>query len=308
MPNLTFKQWRYALAALVVIDMLIVGGVLYFISATDSLAEPAQGSQATAAPPQVVTPTLWPGPGPRPTATPTLPPTAVPTTILAASGFPHGFTPTPRPTQEPVHIKLPQIYRRHSVNVPVINQIHYPEPFFPPGTNNACGPVSLYAALQGLGVEVDYTRLRNTAVGYGFNTEGISKWGMINTVASLDYELGNPLTIEYGDRYRTKDLMKHLRQGGVVVVLVQVRRGHNGYFVTGDPTGAIGHFLLVESISTRSKNVKLAGSTLGMDEVPLLEFVRSWTRNPTLNVSSNGWTTYLKHEQPVHWALILKRN
>jgi hypothetical protein len=78
--------------------------------------------------------------------------------------------------------------------------------------------------------------------------------------------------------------------------------------VTGDPTGSIGHFLLVESISTRSKTVRLAGSTLGMDRVPLLEFIRSWTRNPNLNVSDNGWTTYLKREEAVHWALILKRN
>lgn len=305
MLKLTFKQWRYILAIIVVVDMLVVGGVLYFITVADSLAEPAARPAAAIV---VVTPTPWPGPGPRPTSTPTLPPTVIPTTILGPSGFPHGFTPTPRPTQEPVHIKLPQIYRKSSVDVPVINQIYYPEPFFPPGTNNACGPVSLYAALQGLGVDVDYIHLRNLAVGYGFNAEGISKWGMINTVASLNYELGNPLTIEYGDRYRTRDLMAHLRKGSVIVVLVRVRRGYDGYYVTGDPTGSIGHFLLVESISTRSKTVRLAGSTLGMDRVPLLEFIRSWTRNPNLNVSDNGWTTYLKREEAVHWALILKRN
>jgi hypothetical protein len=192
--------------------------------------------------------------------------------------------------------------------VPVISQIHYPEPFFPPGTNNACGPVSLYAALQGLGVQVDYGRLRNVAVNNGFNAEGISKWGMINTSLTLNDQLGQPLTIEYGNRYGTSDLIKHLRQGSVVVVLVQVRRGGSGYYVTGDPAGSIGHFLLVESISVRSKKVRFAGSTLGMDQVPLIDFLRSWTGNPQLNVSANGWRIYLRNEPEVYWALVLRRS
>ncbi|MEW5959572.1 MAG: hypothetical protein AB1801_17750, partial [Chloroflexota bacterium] len=252
MFNLIFKQWRYLLAIIVIVDMLVVGGVLYFITVADSLA----GTPMAAATPVVITPTPWPGPGPRPTATPTLPPTAIPTIILGPSGFPLGFTPTPRPTREPVQIKLPQIYRKNTTDVPVINQIYYPEPFFPPGTNNACGPVSLYAAMQGLNVNIDYIRLRNTAVSYGFNAEGISKWGLINTAVTLNYELGSPLAVESSDHYRLKDLMAQLRQGGVIVVLLQVRRGYNGYYVTADPAGAIGHFLLVESISLKSKKVR----------------------------------------------------
>ena len=209
LPNLTSQQWKYILIAIVAVDLLIVGGVFYFVAAADSLAESGPGPIAAAGT-STATPTPWAGPGLRPSATPTLPPTPLPTTILGPSGFPLGFTPTPRPTREPVKITLPQLYpsRRNRVDVPVINQIYYPEPFFPAGTNNACGPVSLFAAMQGLGVNVDYGRLRNIAVNNGFGPEGISKWGMVNTVATLNAELGAPLALEYGDGYRTKDLIK----------------------------------------------------------------------------------------------------
>jgi hypothetical protein len=307
---LTSQQWRYLLVIVIILDMLLVGGVYYFLTTPDSLAETVVAAAGTPTATATATPTPWAGPGPRPTATPTSPPTPVATTILAPSGFPHGFTPTPRPTQAPVTITLPKIYFRgkNRVNVPVVNQIYYPEPFFPPGTNNACGPVSLYAAWQGLGVDVDYGRLRNIAVNNGFNAEGISKWGLINTAVTLNNELGNPLTIEQSNRYRTKDLITHLRQGGAVLVLVRVRNVGGRYHLTGDVNGSIGHFLLVESISFRSKKVKLAGSTLGMDEVPITDFLRSWSRNPNLVVPTDSWRAYLKEELASNWALILKRS
>jgi len=274
------------------------------------LAETVVAAAGTPSATATATPTPWAGPGPRPTATPTLPPTPVATTILAPSGFPHGFTPTPRPTQAPVKITLPQIYLRGNkrVDVPVVNQIYYPEPFFPAGTNNACGPVSLYAAWQGLGVDASYGHLRNIAVNNGFNGEGISKWGLINTALTLNRELGEPLVIEYGSSYRTKDLLAHLRQGGAILVLVRVRYSGGGYHLTGDYNGSIGHFLLVESISFRTKKVKLAGSTLGMDEVPVADFLRSWTRNPNLQVPAKSWKAYLADEPASNWALILKRS
>ena len=142
----------------------------------------------------------------------------------------------------------------------------------------------------------------------GFNAEGISKWGLINTALTLNSELGEPLTIQYGSSYRTKDLLTHLRQGAAVLVLVRVRYAGGGYHLTGDYNGSIGHFLLVESISFRTKKVKLAGSTLGMDEVPVADFLRSWTRNPNLQVPAKSWKNYLKDEPASNWALILKRS
>ena len=168
--------------------------------------------------------------------------------------------------------------------------------------------MSLYAAIQGLGVNVSYTHLRNIAVSNGFAAYGISKWGLINTATTLNNDLGNPLRIEYGDRYRARDLLSHLRRGGVVLVLVYLRKSGGQYYMTGDVNGSIGHFLLVESISFRTQRVRLAGSTLGMNEVPLLDFMRSWTRNPNLTVPSGGWKSYLESEPAVNWALILKRS
>ena len=310
MLNLTSLQWRYLLAAIVFVDLLIVGGIFYVVTAADSLAESDLAALGQPTVTVTATPTPWAGPGPRPSPTATWPPTPVPTAILAPGGFPYGFTPTPRPTEAPVTITLPQIYFRgkNRVDVPVVNQIYYPEPFFPAGTNNACGPVSLYAAWQGLGVDVDYGRLRNIAVNSGFNAEGITKWGIINTALTLNDELGKPLNIEYGSQYRTQDLLTDLRQGGVVLVLVRVRLVGGRYQLTADYNGSIGHFLLVESISFKNKKVKLVGSTLGMNEVPLTDFLRSWTRNPNLVVPTDSWRTYLKEEPASNWALILKRS
>lgn len=311
MFKLPLKQWKPVLLAIIVLDLAAVVVVLgYFMTSQQSLAASATAAAIAATPPTATpTPTPWPGPGLRPVPTATLPPTPLPTDVLADSGFPLGFTPTPRPTSSPVLISLPKIYftGRKSVNVPVINQVYYPEPFFPPGSNNACGPVALYAAMHGLKVDADYSHLRNLAVRYGFNAEGISKAGLIGTAASLNNELGQPLTVAHGN-YTLNNLVSQLRQKGVVLVLVRVKKVNGKFVVTGDYAGSFGHFLLVENINLRTKTVQFAGSTLGMNRVPLVDFVRAWTNNPNLpDTSSAGWKTYLKENKTSAWALILKR-
>lgn len=311
MPKLTLQQWKYFLIAIVIVDLLIVGGVFYFLTGADSLAAPvAEPATQIVVATVIITPTPWPGPGRRPTPAATLPPTPLPTNALAQSGFPFGFTPTPRPTREPVYISLPQIFSlgRNSVDVPVINQIYYPEPFFPPGTNNACGPIALFAALKGLELEIEYSRLRDIAVSNGFNAEGISKWGLISTAVTINNELGQPVSIEHGDNYRTTDLIKHLRQGAVVIILVQVKKEAGQFRMTDDYYSSFGHFLLVERINTRAKNVRVAGSTLGMDQVPLADFIRAWAGDdPSAANSLGGWRALLQKEQADNWALIIKR-
>lgn len=301
------RQWRYLLLAIIVFDTIIAGGISYILTGAESQAasEPLPTPQVVAAT-VIVTPTPWPGPGPRPTATATIPPTPSATNALAAGGFPVGFTPTPRPTREPVFITLPQIFSggRPALDVPVINQIYYPEPFFPPGTNNACGPVALYAAFKGLGLEVDYTRLRDIAVSFGFNAEGISKSGLINTATTLSAELGQPLKIEQGDNYNTADLITHLRQKAVIIILVRVKKEAGQFRLTDDYTNSFGHFLLVDRINTRGKYVQVAGSTLGMDKVPLADFARAWSGEVE---PAAGWRAFLKSEQADNWALIIKR-
>ncbi len=311
MDHITLRQWKYILIAIVVFDLLIAGGIYYFWVGTDSLAAPA----TTATPPVIaatviVTPTSWAGPGRHPEPTSTLPPTPTPTNALAQSGFPVGFTPTPRPTREPVYITLPQIYTagRGGVDVPVINQIYYPEPFFPAGTNNACGPVALFAAFQGLGVEVDYSRLRDIAVSSGFNAEGISKWGLINTATTLNNELGQPVTIEQGDHYSTNDLIKYLRQRAVIIILVRVKREAGEFRMTDDYSSSFGHFLLVDRINTRAKYVQAAGSTLGMDKVPLADFLRAWSGEVLPDTPVGGVPAFLKQEKADNWAVIIKRS
>jgi hypothetical protein len=298
------------LLAVIVVDLLVAGGISYFLTGRDS-----QAATETLPTPQViaatviVTPTPWPGPGPRPTPTATLPPTPLPTNALAVGGFPVGFTPTPRPTREPVYITLPQIFSagRRAVDVPVINQIYYPEPFFPPGTNNACGPVALYAAFKGLGLDVDYSRLRDIAVNNGFDAEGISKWGLVNTAVSLNDELGQPLRIEQGNNYNTGDLIRLLRQRAVIIILVQVKNESGQFRMTDDYYNSFGHFLLVDRINTRSEYVQVAGSTLGMDKVPLSDFVRAWSGQAGPTSPLGGWSAFLKREPADNWALVIKR-
>lgn len=309
MLRLTLQHWKKLLVTIVAVDLLIaiIGGYLFLV--TDIFAAPSPLPTPTPGPLPTLTPTPWAGPpGGTSTPTPLLPPTATPTTILAQSGFPHGFTPTPRPTREPVYISLPALLGRNLRDVPNINQVLYPEPFFAPGTNNACGPIALYAGLLGLGLDIEYQRVRDWAVSYGFNAEGISTWGMVNTAASITQERGEPYLLDHGKKFNTAELMTRLRRGEVVVVLLRVKRINGRYHVTSDYNGSIGHFLLVERINTKKRTVRFAGSTLGMEEVPLGDFVASWTGNPQAADPAEGWSDYLKNEPAVNWAMSLKPN
>ncbi len=310
MPNLTAKQWAYVVVGVVALDMLVGGIILYIFVIPHKLGPEAVLAAERPTPRPTMTPTLWAGPPPRPTVTATLPPTSQATDVLAQSGFPPGFTPTPRPTRESFAITLPYVFTggRSKLDMPVINQVHYPEPFFPPGTNNACGPVALFAGLLGLGLEVDYGHLRDTAVNHGFTSYGISKQGMVDTISTLNYEWGNSLQIEHGNRYRTKDLIKHLRQGAVVAVLVRVKRENGRYRVTTDPHNSVGHFLLVERVNLFTRKVTFAGSTLGMEEVPLGDFIQSWANNPDSITAEGGWRSYFRKEPAQNWAIIIKRS
>lgn len=312
--HLVAQRWIFFVAIFVIFDILVVIGLLLLFVAKETervaaaeLAQVSASPTATATP--LPTPTLWPGPPPTLTPTPTAFPTPEPTDVLAESGFPPGFTPTPRPTREPVMITLPIIAPvfASSVDVPVINQIYYPEPFFPTGSNNACGPVALFAALHALGGNVNYTRLRDVAVQHGFTSYGISKWGLINTATTLNYELGSPFAIEHGNHYATKDLVQQIQRGGVAIVLIRVRKENGRYVVTADKNNSIGHFLIVEKINMRSRTVHFAGSTLGMDKVPLQDFLQSWASNPeAVSNATKNWQSYLRREQGVNWALIIK--
>lgn len=315
-----FKKWKYIVLAFILLDILVVG--LFFVyTATMTEAKRVAAAELrqtleAPSPTPTATATPWPGPGPRPTATATLPPTPLATDVLAVSGFPPGFTPTPRPTREQVYITLPYIYPIHSsaVDVPVINQIYYPEPFFPPGTNNACGPVALYAALLGLRADIEYTRLRDIAVNYGFTHYGISKSGMVGTLVTINQELGSPYVIEHGNNYNIKSLLQHIRRGGIPIVLLRVRKDYGQWRVTADKSNSIGHFLVVEAINLRKNTIRFAGSTLGMDEVPLEDFVQSWASNPQA-VTAPPKPTYglLSPWRPplttdaVNWALVVKK-
>lgn len=310
MIRFLLRWWKQILAGIIVIDALVLAGVYYVLVVTDTFAGPPVAA-ITPTNTLTITPTPWAGPPtPRPlTPTPTVEPTLRPTEILAASGFPHGFTPTPRPTEEPVYIKLPELFffGAGRVEAPSINQVLYPEPFFAPGTNNACGPIALYAGLLGMGLTVDYSRLRDVAVSYGFNAEGITTSGLANTASFLSQELGTPYSVEYGYRYNTRDLLKQLRQGAMVIVLLRVQRGADGLFrVTPDTSNSFGHFLIVERISTRSKTVNFAGSTLGMEKVGLGDFVASWTGNAQAISPPAGWNAYLDGEPSGYWAMVLK--
>jgi hypothetical protein len=308
------KQWKRFLLWFLLIDMLAIAGTLHIITAseTERVAELAQLLTPTPTATATATPTPWPGPGKRITPTPPLPPSPMATDVLAASGFPPGFTPTPRPTREPVYITLPYVFPigRRGLDVPVINQIYYPEPFFPPGTNNACGPVALFAALQALGAPIEYSRLRDIAVNNGFTDYGISKSGMVNTLITINQELGDPYIIEHGGHYATKDLIQHIRRGGVVIVLIRAKKENGQFRVTADLNNSFGHFLIVENINLRNSTIRLAGSTLGMDQVPLQDFIQSWASNPQAVVKpdpATGWRGYLQNEQAANWALIVRR-
>lgn len=308
--NLSRRLWILLAASFILFDLLIVGGLLFLFTIREAeRVAAAEIAQKLATPTPTATATLWPGPPPSPTPTATAPPSPTPTEVLASSGFPVGFTPTPRPTREPVFISLPIVAPVYasSVDVPVINQIHYPEPFFPPGSNNACGPVALFAALHALGAQVNYTQLRDIAVTNGFTSYGISKAGMVRTISTINQQWGNPFAIEYGNHYATQDLMQHIRKGGVAIVLIRVRKENGAYRVTADKHNSVGHFLIVESINMRNKTVQFAGSTLGMDKVSLQDFIRSWASNPQAVTHTKSWQNNLKNEKAENWALIIKR-
>lgn len=307
------KRWHLAVILFVAVDMLLVGGLVYLFAVQEAQRVEAAGlARLTAWPTATATATAtpWPGPGRRVTPTPTLPPTPLATEVLAESGFPVGFTPTPQPTRPPVMITLPYIspVYRNNLDVPVINQIYYPETFFPPGSNNACGPVALFAGLQGLGSKIEYSRLRDIAVANGFTSYGISKSGLVGTAAYLNQEMGGALQIEHGSRYATKDLIKEVRTGAVVIVLLNVQKAGGQFRVTTDAVNSFGHYLIVDAVNLRSKTVQFAGSTLGMDKVPLSDFVQAWSGN-TQPVSTSGpaWQSFLRKEQADNWALIIRR-
>ena len=305
-----FKQWKMLVAVILLLDLVVVGAILFIFSARETeRVVAAEQARLTVSPTatETATATPWPGPGKRVTPTPTLPPTPFATDVLAGGGFPPGFTPTPRPTRTQMMLTLPYVsVMRNNLDVPEINQIYYPEPFFPPGTNNACGPVALFAALQALRVDIEYPRLRDLAVSYGFTHYGISKSGMIGTLDAVNRETGGTLKIEHGKLYSTKDLIRIVRTGGVAIVLLRVQRVGGQWRVTSDMNNSIGHFLIVDSINVRTKTVQFAGSTLGMDQVPLQDFVQSWSRNPQpINVQT--WQTFLKTEAANNWALIVRR-
>jgi hypothetical protein len=303
------RHWKTVIVAILAVDLLLAGSVFYLFSSRET--EPAVAAELarpTAAP--TATATLWPGPGKRVTATPTLPPTVIATDVLASSGFPFGFTPTPRPTREKTLITLPHVLPvfRSNLNVATINQIYYPEPFFPPGTNNACGPVALFAGLQALGIDIEYNRLRDLAVTNGFTSYGISKGGLVGTVNAINQEWGNRLVIEHGSRYNVQDLIKQIRRGGIAIVLVGVYRSGGQWYLTPDFDNAIGHFLIVDSINLRSKTVRFAGSTLGMDRVAFEDFVRAWTRNAKNPAATQPGLGFIRQEPASdNWALIIRR-
>jgi hypothetical protein len=302
--------WKKILVAIILFDGLVVAVGAYLLVATDIFAAPPIPT-IVVGPPPTDTATPWAGPpGGTSTATPIMPPTPLATTILAQSGFPHGFTPTPRPTPEPVYISLPMLYivGRNARDVPVVYQVLYPESFFAPGTNNACGPVALYAGLLGLGLDIDYQRVRDLAVSYGFDASGFSTSGMVNTATTISNERNEPFSVEQGRTFTTQDLIRHLRRGEVVVVLLQVKQGNSGFQVSGYEAGSFGHFLIVERINIRTRKVRFAGSTLGMDEVPLGDFVASWSNNSQALAPPEGWRAYLDNEQPGGWAMMLKPN
>lgn len=291
MPNLTLKQWIYVIGGIVLLDVLIFTGIAYFITidyARLEESEPIQTIHKAVPAINQATPLVWAGPPPTSTPTATVPPTAIATLAFSDGNFTSDFVPTLRPVSdagfdlnlEGVMNSIQRLTIGRAGKIPIINQLLYPEPFFPSGYNNACGPVGLYAALKGAGLNISYKQVRDVAVNYGFGAHGISTTGMYNTAAVINRQVGHRLTLEQRHNYQLNDLTRLIRQGSVVVVLVRVKRGENGYHVTGDRASSFGHFLVVERVNTLTRRVKIAGSTLGMQHVPLDDFLRSWSSNP----------------------------
>jgi hypothetical protein len=76
--------------------------------------------------------------------------------------------------------------------------------------------------------------------------------------------------------------------------------------MTDDYYYSFGHFLLVDQINTKSKYVNVAGSTLGMDKVPLADFARAWSGESLPDTPLGGVRTFLQNEKADNWALIIK--
>ncbi len=326
MPNLTFRQWVHLFLAVILVDLLVFFGIVYYFMTMDSLA----ATNLPSAPPNrfmatvTATPTPWAGPGLRVTATPTWPPTPIATRILSDNGFPSGFVPTPRPTRQAkfnLNLNLNAMFSGFPtlsagnglVDVPDINQTLYPEKFFRAGSNNACGPVALFAAMQGLGANISYAHVRNIAVNNEFGSDGMTVSGLINTAVILNNYLGQPFIIEQSRDYHLQDLTNQLQQKGVVIVLVRIKKVEGQYQISGNTKGSIGHFLVIERINPFTSKVKIGGSTLGMGDVSLADFVSSWSNEPQKAEKRQFpikfiWKNPIKEEpKPGNWALMIKR-
>lgn len=327
MLNLTPQQWVYLFIVMIVADLLTFGSVVYYFKFVDDVPEVAESAFYTATPLPTPTPRpTWAGPGPTVTPTPTWPPTPLATPAFEDGNLTSKFVPTPRPVSagdltlnyEGLVNTIRYITTRRVGKMPVINQLLYPEPFFPAGSNNACGPVALYAAMQGLGANFSYRQLRNIAVRNDFGPEGITVSGLVNTAYILNHQLGQPYWVEQSREYTLANLNRFLNQGAGVIVLVRLKRVDGKYKVTGDLNGSFGHYLVVQSINMFNRKVYIAGSTLGMGAVPLDDFLSSWSSNPPEPKAKKpkfnlNWLTITKitpNSKPkaksVGWALVLR--
>ncbi len=322
MPNLNLQQWLYIFIGVVLLDLLVFGGVVYYFATIDPISAavlPPTGANLRIAT-LTATATPWAGPGLRVTPTPTWPPTPVATRILTDNGFPEGYiAPTPRPTIEKhfsLNLNYSLFFRRlvgsgGLIDVPDINQTLYPEPFFRAGSNNACGPVALFAALKGLGANIVYEHVRNIAVNNEFGRDGMTVSGLVNTAIILNNYLRQPFVIEQSRSYHLQDLVDELRAGGVIIVLVSIKKVDGQYQIANPGRGTIGHFLVVEQINLVSGRVTIGGSTLGMGDIPLADFVSSWSNEPQKQEKKSfraAWRNALREENtPGNWALVIRR-
>ncbi|MDM8521529.1 hypothetical protein QUF64_15905 [Anaerolineales bacterium HSG6] len=289
MPHLTLKQWLYMLAGIILIDLLVFAGFVYYFAMLNPTPVVAQSTPMLLRPTFTPTPrATWAGPGPTVTPSPTIPPTPVATQMFVDGNFASEFIPTPRPREianfnidtNTLFRSLDLIALGRAGKIPIIDQLQYPEPFFPAGANNACGPVALYAGMQGLGAKFQYPYLRDIAVRNDFGAHGITVSGLVNTAVIMNQQLGSPFTIEQSRGYQLSDLTHLINQKAIVIVLVRVKKVNGNYQVTGDKNGSFGHFLVLESINTMTRRVRVAGSTLGMQNIPLDDFLASWASKP----------------------------
>jgi len=318
------------LAGIIILDLFVFLGFIYYFTMINPTPVVAQSTPFLLRP--TFTPTaqpVWAGPGPTVVPSPTIPPTPIATQLFRDGNIVSEFIPTPRPREianfnidtNTLFRSLKLIALKRVGEIPIIDQLQYPEPFFPAGSNNACGPVALYAGMQGLGAKFKYPHLRDIAVHNDFGAHGITVSGLVNTAVILNKQLGHPFIIEQSRGYQLSDLTRLINQKAVVIVLVRVKKVNGKYQVTGDKNGSFGHFLVVESINTITRRVKIAGSTLGMQHVPLDNFLDSWNSKPrepafvrrtniSLNLFDMPSFELVKRspEKPTGiWALVLKR-